>query len=63
MSTYISTREKIAKSDKGLEEFLAISGYRYETLRDTLDMQVFLFNIFIKFYIRYFISFSTRDKS
>lgn len=37
MSTYISTREKIAKSDKGLEEFLAISGYRYETLRDTLD--------------------------
>lgn len=37
MSTYISTREKIAKSDKDLEEFLAISGYRYETLRDTLD--------------------------
>lgn len=37
MSTYISTREKIAKSDKELAEFLAISGYRYETLRDTLD--------------------------
>lgn len=37
MSTYISTREKIAKSDEDLEEFLAISGYRYETLRDTLD--------------------------
>lgn len=37
MSTYISTREKIAKSDKELEEFLAICGYRYETLRDTLD--------------------------
>jgi len=37
MSTYISTREKIAKSDKELEEFLAISGYRYETLRDTLE--------------------------
>lgn len=37
MSTYISTREKIAKSDKDLTEFLAISGYRYETLRDTLD--------------------------
>lgn len=37
MSTYISTREKIAKSNKGLEEFLSISGYRYETLRDTLD--------------------------
>lgn len=37
MSTYISTREKIAKSDKELAEFLAISGYRYETLRDTLE--------------------------
>lgn len=37
MGTYISTREKIAKSDKELAEFLAISGYRYETLRDTLD--------------------------
>lgn len=36
MSTYISTREKIAKSDKELAEFLEISGYRYETLRDTL---------------------------
>ena len=37
MSTYISTREKIAKNDPELAEFLAISGYRYETLRDTLD--------------------------
>ena len=37
MSTYIPTREKIAKEDKDLEEFLGISGYRYETLRDTLD--------------------------
>lgn len=37
MSTYISTRERIAKSDKELEEFLAISGYRYETLKDTLE--------------------------
>ena len=37
MGTYISTREKIAKSDKELEEFLNISGYRYETLRDTLE--------------------------
>ncbi|HBA37743.1 MAG TPA: hypothetical protein DCY94_03385 [Firmicutes bacterium] len=37
MSTYISTREKIAKADEDLAEFLAISGYRYETLRDTLD--------------------------
>ena len=37
MGTYISTREKIAKSDKELAEFLEVSGYRYETLRDTLD--------------------------
>lgn len=37
MSTYIPTREKIAKSDKELAEFLSISGYRYETLRDTLE--------------------------
>lgn len=37
MSTYISTRERIAKQDQGLEEFLAISGFRYETLRDTLE--------------------------
>lgn len=37
MSTYISTRERIAKEDDDLREFLAISGYRYETLRDTLD--------------------------
>lgn len=37
MSSYISTREKIAKNDEDLKEFLAISGYRYETLRDTLE--------------------------
>ncbi len=37
MSTYISTRERIAKSDQDLADFLAISGYRYETLRDTLE--------------------------
>ena len=37
MSTYIPTREKIAKSDKELVEFLEISGYRYGTLRDTLE--------------------------
>ena len=36
MSTYLPTREKIAKEDKDLAEFLEISGYRYETLRDTL---------------------------
>lgn len=45
MSTYISTREKIAKSDKNLEEFLAISGYRYETLRDTLDYIKYLWTM------------------
>ncbi len=37
MSTYISTRERIAKEDRDLTDFLAISGYRYETLRDTLE--------------------------
>lgn len=45
MSTYISTREKIAKSDKDLAEFLAISGYRYETLRDTLDYIKYLWDM------------------
>lgn len=45
MSTYISTREKIAKSDEDLEEFLAISGYRYETLRDTLDYIKYLWGM------------------
>lgn len=45
MSTYISTREKIAKSDADLEEFLAISGYRYETLRDTLDYIKYLWSM------------------
>ncbi len=45
MSTYIGTREKIAKNDKELAEFLAISGYRYETLRDTLDYIKSLWNM------------------
>lgn len=45
MNTYISTREKIAKSDKELEEFLAISGYRYETLRDTLNYIKYLWTM------------------
>lgn len=45
MGTYIATREKIAKSDKELAEFLAISGYRYETLRDTLDYIKYLWNM------------------
>lgn len=45
MSTYISTREKIAKSDPDLEEFLAISGFRYETLRDTLEYIKYLWDM------------------
>ena len=45
MSTYIPTRERIAKSDKDLEEFLEISGYRYETLRDTLEYIKYLWNM------------------
>lgn len=45
MSTYISTREKIARSDPELTEFLAISGYRYETLRDTLNYIQYLWDM------------------
>ena len=45
MSTYISTREKIAKADPELTEFLAISGYRYETLRDTLSYIQYLWDM------------------
>lgn len=45
MGTYISTREKIAKSDAELTEFLAISGYRFETLRDTLDYIKYLWDM------------------
>ena len=45
MSTYITTREKIAKSDEDLTEFLAIQGYRYETLKDTLTYIQHLWNM------------------
>ncbi len=45
MGTYIATRERIAKSDKELAEFLEISGYRYETLRDTLDYIRYLWDM------------------
>lgn len=45
MSTYISTREKIVKSDPELTEFLAVSGYRYETLRDTLNYIQYLWDM------------------
>ncbi|MBR0488115.1 hypothetical protein IJJ39_00340, partial [Candidatus Saccharibacteria bacterium] len=34
-----------AKSDEDLEEFLEISGYRYETLRDTLDYIKYLWDM------------------
>lgn len=45
MSTYIPTREKIAKSNVELAEFLEISGYRYETLRDTLQYIQYLWGM------------------
>ncbi|MBQ6396492.1 hypothetical protein IJH89_02825 [Candidatus Saccharibacteria bacterium] len=45
MSTYLPTRERIAKEDKGLTEFLEISGYRYETLGDTLKYITFLWEM------------------
>lgn len=45
MSTYISTRERIAKEDEDLTEFLAISGYRYETLRNTLEYIKYLWDM------------------
>ena len=45
MSTYIPTREKIAKSDKELIEFLNVSGFRYETLRDTLEYIKYLWSM------------------
>ncbi len=45
MGTYLPTREKIAKDDKDLAEFLEISGYRYETLRDTLEYIKYLWDM------------------
>ena len=45
MSTYLPTREKIAKSDEELSEFLEISGYRYETLKDTLQYIQYLWGM------------------
>lgn len=45
MSTYIPTREKIAKNDKELSEFLEFSGYSYETLRDTLSYIQYLWDM------------------
>lgn len=37
MGTYIGTREKLAKANPDIVEFLGIMGYRYETLKDTLS--------------------------
>ena len=37
MSTYIDTRASIAKSDSGLKTFLDMSGYGYDTLKNTLE--------------------------
>ncbi len=45
MSTYLPTREKIAKNDKDLTEFLKISGYRYEALGDTLSYITYLWDM------------------
>ncbi len=45
MGTYIGTRERIAKGDAELTEFLAISGYRFETLKDTLDYIKYLWDM------------------
>jgi hypothetical protein len=36
MNTYLRTREKIAKNDENLKEFLEVFEYKYETLGDTL---------------------------
>lgn len=37
MNAYLKTREKIAKKDNDLNEFLCVMEYRYETLDDTLS--------------------------
>lgn len=37
MGTYLHTRERIAKDDPILKDFLNVIEYRYETLGDTLD--------------------------
>lgn len=49
MGTYLPTREKIAKQDGDLTEFLEISGYRYETLRDTLEYIKYLWEMTIHY--------------
>jgi len=45
MSTYLNTREKIAKSDEKLKESLEMIGYRYETLGNTLKYIQYLWDM------------------
>lgn len=45
MSTYLGTREKIAKSDEKLKESLEMIGYRYETLGNTLRYIQYLWDM------------------
>lgn len=45
MSTYLSTRERIAKSDVNLKESLDMIGYRYETLGNTLRYIQYLWDM------------------
>lgn len=45
MSTYLRTRERIAKSDVNLKESLDMIGYRYETLGNTLNYIQYLWDM------------------
>ena len=45
MSTYLKTRERIAKSDVNLKESLDMIGYRYETLGNTLNYIQYLWDM------------------
>lgn len=45
MSTHISTREKIAKNNEGLNEFIGTFGYRYDTLKNTLSYIQYLWDM------------------
>ncbi len=45
MSTYLKTRERIAKSDEHLKESLEMIGYRYETLGNTLSYIQYLWDM------------------
>lgn len=45
MSTYISTREKVAKNKEELKEFLGVFGLRYDTLKNTLSYIQYLWDM------------------